>query len=203
MRAAAEETHKPTPIGWRKGSKKGSVPQYICWYLEIRYVSVFDRQQAFSRLERFNATSWKEAAVRLTYSESQGSNPILRLRHAQILLFTPFFLRNICNGGWIWLLWNETVATTCIKISLHLSLEVEGFNLYNLKTYCESSTPLVKSIPDLGLKRGYRKGKIIGYDINELHRDAWRYIIFLTTQIPKLFLTDLSKGWCWFGVWPI
>ena len=164
----------------------------------------------------------KKLQCDFTYSESQGSNPILRLRHAQILLFkntntninthtdpilrlrhaqillfTPFFLRNICNGGWIWLLWKENVA---IRISFHLSLEVEGFNLYNLQTYCESFTPLVKSIPDLGLKRGYRKGKKIGYDINELHRDAWRYIIFLTTQIPKLFLTDLSKGWCWFGV---
>ena len=92
------------------------------------------------------------------------------------------------------MLWNETVATTCIKISLHLSLEVEGFNLYNLKTYCESSTPLVKSIPDLGLKRGYRKGKKIGYNINELLRDAWSYIIFLTTQIPTLF-DRFVKGW--------
>ena len=186
MRAAAEEAHKPTRIGKRKGSRKGSVPQYICWYLKIRYVSVFDRHQVFPRLERFNATSWKEAAVRLTYSESQGSNPILRLRHAQILLFTPFFLRNICNGGWIWLLWNETVATTCIKISLHLSLEVEGFNLYNLKTYCESSTPLVKSIPDLSSKRGWRKGKWIGYN------KSWRG--YILTQILKLCWTDFSKG---------
>ena len=28
-----------------------------------------------------------------------------------------------------------------------------GFNLYNLQTYCESSTPLVKSISNLGPKR--------------------------------------------------
>ena len=183
MRAAAEETHKPTIIGRRKGSRKGSVPRYMLISWNEIYVSVFDRQQVFPRLERFNATTWKEAAVRLTYSESQGSNPILRLRHAQILLFTPFFLRNICNEGWIWLLWKENVA---IRISFHLSLEVEGFNLYNLQTYCESSTPLVKSIPDLGLKRGWRKGKWIGYNM------SWRG--YILTQILKLCWTDFSKG---------
>ena len=127
MRAAAEETHKPTKIGRRKGSRKGSLPRSML-IVDILKLDMFQSSidSKIPRLERFNATTWKEAAVRLTYSESQGSNPILRLRHAQILLFkntntninthtdpilrlrhaqillfTPFFLRNICNGGWI------------------------------------------------------------------------------------------------------
>ena len=87
------------------------------------------------------------------------------------------------------MLWKENVA---IRISFHLSLEAEGFNLYNLQTYCESSTPLVKSIPDLGLKRGCGKGKKVGYNINEVMRDAWSYIS--KPKTPNFFLTDLSKG---------
>ena len=162
----------------------------------MRYVSVFDRHQVFSRLERFNATTWKEAAVRLTYSESQGSNPILRLRHAQILLFTPFFLRNICNGGWIWLLWKKNVA---IRISFHLSLEVEEFNLYNLQTYCGSFTPLVKSIPDLGLKRGCSKGRRIGHNTILMSWCVMHGAIYILYPNPQTFFDRFVKGWCWFG----
>ena len=143
---------------------------------------------------------WDCDMLRFYFSKIQNINtntdPILRLRHAQILLFTPFFLRNICNEGWIWLLWKENVA---IRISFHLSLEVEGFNLYNLQTYCESSTPLVKSLPDLGLKRGCRKGKRIGC---QLRRDEWSYMYILYPKLQKKFW-QIVKGRCWFGVWPI
>ena len=90
-------------------------------------------------------------------------------------LFSPQHLQ----WGWIWLLWKENVA---IRISFHLSLEVEGFNLYNLQTYCGSFTPLVKPIPNLG----YRKGKWIGYNM------SWRG--YILTQILKLCWTDFSKG---------